>query len=274
MPLARTTATASTAGRAPQERVHGRTGADRRHWRRRLHRWAPRQPPDPRGTPRPRGGLPPLDRWHQLAVEAENLVLDLRLATPATRRSADATAVYNLAADMGGMGFIENNKALCMLSVLINTHLLQAARRHDVDRFFFSSSACVYAGPAAHTGHRAAARGRRLPGRARRRLRMGEALLGAHVPSFHRGLRAVHAGRPVPQRLRAPWHLERRSREGSRCDLPQDRRGEDLRRPRIEIWGDGEQTRSFTYIDDCVAGHADDHGLGHRSPSTSGRARW
>src|SRR5690606_17123564 len=53
--------------------------------------------------------------------------------------------VFNLAADMGGMGFIENNKALCMLSVLINTHMLMAARDAEVERFFFSSSACVYA---------------------------------------------------------------------------------------------------------------------------------
>ena len=57
-----------------------------------------------------------------------------------------AVHVYNLAADMGGMGFIENNKALCMLSVLINTHMLMAAHAHDVDRFLFSSSACVYPG--------------------------------------------------------------------------------------------------------------------------------
>ena len=59
-------------------------------------------------------------------------------------RAAASSEVYNLAADMGGMGFIENNKALCMLSVLINTHLLQAAHEAKVDRFFYSSSACVY----------------------------------------------------------------------------------------------------------------------------------
>ena len=53
--------------------------------------------------------------------------------------------VYNLAADMGGMGFIENNKALCMLTVLINTHLLMAAKKYGVERFFYASSACVYA---------------------------------------------------------------------------------------------------------------------------------
>ena len=71
----------------------------------------------------------PVDEWYQVTPEAENLVLDLRLATPATRRRRGRRTVYNLAADMGGMGFIENNKARCMLSVLINTHMLEAARQ-------------------------------------------------------------------------------------------------------------------------------------------------
>ena len=51
---------------------------------------------------------------------------------------------YQLAADMGGMGFIENNRALCMLSVLINTHMVLAAKEHGLDRYFYASSACVY----------------------------------------------------------------------------------------------------------------------------------
>ena len=57
----------------------------------------------------------------------------------------DTKIIYNLAANMGGMGFIENNKTLCMLSVLINTHLLLAAKKNNAEKFFFSSSACVYA---------------------------------------------------------------------------------------------------------------------------------
>src|SRR5947209_1761746 len=87
----------------------------------------------------------PAGQWHQVCADAENLVLDLRLADACDHALRGATTVYNLAADMGGMGFIEANKARCMLSVLINTHLLQAARTHGVERFFFSSSACVYA---------------------------------------------------------------------------------------------------------------------------------
>src|SRR5688500_17778875 len=78
----------------------------------------------------------PLDESHQVWGEAENLELDLRQPEACDRAVAGADAVYNMAADMGGMGFIEGNKALWTLSVLINTHLLQAAAKHDVERFF------------------------------------------------------------------------------------------------------------------------------------------
>jgi len=87
----------------------------------------------------------PVDDWHWVSPEAENLELDLKLPDACDRAVAGVTVVYNLAADMGGMGFIEANKALCMLSVLINTHLLQSAHKLGVERYFFASSACVYA---------------------------------------------------------------------------------------------------------------------------------
>ena len=87
----------------------------------------------------------PLDEWFQVFADAENLQLDLREKSACEQAVQDAAIVYNLAADMGGMGFIENNKALCMLSVLINTHLLMAAKDAGVQRFFYASSACVYA---------------------------------------------------------------------------------------------------------------------------------
>src|SRR5256886_1315950 len=86
----------------------------------------------------------PFEEWFQMFPEAENLQLDLRDKESCERATADVDLVYNLAADMGGMGFIENNKALCMLSVLINTHLLLAAKEMGVERYFFASSACVY----------------------------------------------------------------------------------------------------------------------------------
>ena len=87
----------------------------------------------------------PIDQWWQLSPLADNRQLDLRLKEHCDQAVNGAETVYNLAADMGGMGFIENNKALCMISVLINTHLLLAAKEQDVRRFFYASSACVYA---------------------------------------------------------------------------------------------------------------------------------
>ena len=87
----------------------------------------------------------PQSEWYQVHPEAENVVADLSLLEHAMAQTEGAGEVYMLAADMGGMGFIENNKALCMLTVLTSTHMLQAARQHEVERYFYSSSACVYA---------------------------------------------------------------------------------------------------------------------------------
>jgi GDP-D-mannose 3',5'-epimerase len=87
--------------------------------------------------------LKPREQWYQESAGVENLVLDLREKELCQNAVRGMDVVFNLAADMGGMGFIENNKALCMLTVLINTHLLLAARDNGVERFFYSSSACV-----------------------------------------------------------------------------------------------------------------------------------
>src|SRR5687768_5340867 len=86
----------------------------------------------------------PLEEWYQVHDGVENVVADLSRLEPARAACKDMQHVYMLAADMGGMGFIENNKALCMLSVLTSTHMLEAAKDAGVDRFFYSSSACVY----------------------------------------------------------------------------------------------------------------------------------
>src|SRR5688500_15568220 len=88
--------------------------------------------------------IKPVEEWYQVFGQAENVVADLKLRENCISACEGVDDVYNLAADMGGMGFIENNKALCMLSVLINTHLLQAAKETGVKRFFYASSACVY----------------------------------------------------------------------------------------------------------------------------------
>ena len=88
--------------------------------------------------------IKPLEEWFQVHADAENLILDLRDLENCRQSANGCDTAYNLAADMGGMGFIENNKALCMISVLINTHLLIACRDAVVRRYFYASSACVY----------------------------------------------------------------------------------------------------------------------------------
>src|SRR6201990_1543026 len=87
----------------------------------------------------------PESEWHQGHSDAENVVADLSLLEDARAQTEGAREVYMLAADMGGMGFIENNKALCMLTVLTSTHLLAGALDIGVERLFFSSAACVCA---------------------------------------------------------------------------------------------------------------------------------
>ena len=125
----------------------------------------------------------PMAEWYQASPEVQNLVLDLKDKESCMKTAQGAEVVFQLAADMGGMGFIENNKALCMLSVLANTHMLMAAREKGVERFFYSSSACVYNGDKQKTPDVIALKGGGcLPGASRRRLWLGKALQRADVP--------------------------------------------------------------------------------------------
>ena len=157
--------------------------------------------------------IKPIDRVVSSAsMTSRTVQLDLRRLEACREAAAGATAVFNLAADMGGMGFIETHKADCMLSVLINTHMLMAARDAGVERFFYASSACVYRADKQNVADvRRSARSRRLSGDAGGRLRLGEAVQRAHVPPLHRGLRAGDASGALPQRLRAARHLRRRA---------------------------------------------------------------
>jgi nucleoside-diphosphate-sugar epimerase len=163
--------------------------------------------------------------------------------------------VYNLAADMGGMGFIENNKCLCMLSVLINTHLLMAARDAGAKRFFYASSACVYAADKqtdpAVTGLKEADAYPAMPedGYGWEKL-FSERMcrhysedfgLVTRVARFHNvyGPEGTYDG----GREKAPAAICRKVIAAKMANKPE-----------IEIWGDGHQTRSFMYIDDCLHG--------------------
>jgi len=197
----------------------------------------------------------PLDDWYQLFSDVENVTADLRNADACEAAVRDADWVYNLAADMGGMGYIENNKASCMLSVLINTHLLQASARHSVERFFFASSACVYAADKQRVADVTALKEedaypaepedgygweKLFSERMCRHFREDSGLY-TRVARYHNvyGPHGTYAG----GREKAPAAICRKVIEAKLSGNHE-----------IEIWGDGEQTRSFTYIDDCLHG--------------------
>jgi nucleoside-diphosphate-sugar epimerase len=199
--------------------------------------------------------LKPLDEWYQQFDDVENLSLDLQVRSNCDEAVDGVQQVFNLAADMGGMGFIENNKALCMLTVLINTHMLMAARDAAVNKFFFASSACVYAADKQTDPHVTALKEEdaypampedgygweKLFSERMCRHFTEDFGLTTSVARYHNvyGPHGTYDG----GREKAPAAI---CRKVIRAKLD----GTD----EIEIWGDGEQTRSFMYIDDCLHG--------------------
>jgi GDP-D-mannose 3',5'-epimerase len=199
--------------------------------------------------------IKPFNEWFQISPEADNLVLDLRNKTNCYRAVNGCNEVFNLAADMGGMGFIEFNKALCMISVLINTYLLLASRDIGIDRYFYSSSACVYnadkqrdpnnlglnesdAYPAmAEDGY---GWEKLFSERMCRHFREDYGLV-TRIARYHNvyGPFGTYKG----GREKAPAAICRKVIEAKQTENHE-----------ITIWGDGKQTRSFMYIDDCING--------------------
>ena len=157
---------------------------------------------------------------------------------------------------MGGMGFIERFRVECLRSILINTHMIEAAYRAGAQRYFFSSSACAYNTELQKDPNVRALEGIRcLPGDGRARLRLGEARQRDVLPGILGGAR--HEDRIARfHNVYGPLrHLGRRPRESAGGDVPQGhRRPRTTNKNDIEIWGDGHQTRSFMYIDDCIKG--------------------
>jgi GDP-D-mannose 3', 5'-epimerase len=197
----------------------------------------------------------PLEGWFRLHEDAENRVLDLSLREAAEDACKGCSEIYNLAADMGGMGFIEGNKAQCMLSVLINTHLLIAARDAGVDRFLYSSSACVYAAGHQRSPDVTALREEdaypaqpedgygweKLFSERMCRHFTDDFGLETRVARYHNVYGPF--GSWTGGREKAPAAICRKVAEAAVSGGRE-----------IEIWGDGKQTRSFMYIDDCVRG--------------------
>jgi nucleoside-diphosphate-sugar epimerase len=199
--------------------------------------------------------IKPFDEWYQRFPEVENLQLDLQDKDACEQALRGAGAVYNLAADMGGMGFIENNRALCMLSVLINTHLLMAAKKFGIERYFYASSACVYradkqtspdvvplteadaypAMPEDGYGWE-----KLFSERMCRHFREDFGVV-TRVARYHNvyGPHGTYDG----GREKAPAAICRKVIQAKLSGKHE-----------IEIWGDGHQTRSFMYITDCLKG--------------------
>lgn len=199
--------------------------------------------------------IKPFDGWYQKFPEVENVKLDLEKKANCEAVCSEIDTVFNFAANMGGMGFIEKNKALCMLSVLINTHLLASAQNKGVKRYFYSSSACVYNADKQKDPNL---------------LSLKEEDAYPAMPEDGYGWEKLFSER-MCRHFREDFGLETRvaryhnvygpfgTWRGGREKVPAAicRKIIDAKlsgKNEIEIWGDGEQTRSFTFIDDCIKG--------------------
>jgi nucleoside-diphosphate-sugar epimerase len=199
--------------------------------------------------------IKPLPEWYQRFDDVENLVLDVSRLDACETATRGAVTVFNLAADMGGMGFIEQNKALCMLTVLINTHMLMAARDAGVERFFYSSSACVYA---AEKQTDAAVQPLREQDAYPAMPEDGygwEKLFSERMCRHFREDFGVQTRVARYHNVYGPYGTYEGGREKAPAAICRKVIAAELSGSgTIEIWGDGEQTRSFTYIDDCLEG--------------------
>jgi nucleoside-diphosphate-sugar epimerase len=199
--------------------------------------------------------IKPFAAWYQRFAGVENVVADLKQRGACDAAVHGAQVVYQLAADMGGMGFIENNKALCMLSVLTNTHMLQAAKDAQVERFFYSSSACVYNADKQVNENVVALREEdAYPA-------MPEDGYGWEKLFSERMCRHFREDFGVATRVaryhnvygpHGTWEGGREKAPAAICRKVIEARA--ARSKRIKIWGSGQQTRSFMYIDDCIVG--------------------
>ncbi|MGA3042260.1 MAG: NAD-dependent epimerase/dehydratase family protein [Bryobacteraceae bacterium] len=197
----------------------------------------------------------PLPEWYQRVPGVECLSLDLSEKHHAIQAVEGAVEVYNLAADMGGMGFIEHFRVECLRSILVNTHLIDAAWRAGARRYFFSSSACAYNTDLQKDPHvRALKESDAYPAMAERGYGWEKLIsemfcqeyweergLETHIARFH-NIYGPH-GTWFGGREKAPAALSRKVIEALDCG-----------KTTIDIWGDGSQTRSFCFIDDCVLG--------------------
>ena len=200
--------------------------------------------------------IKPFDQWYQRFDWADSRQLDLSLKEACEEALDGAVEVYTLAADMGGMGFIENNKTACMLTVLINTHMLMAAQRAGtVKRYFYSSSACAYNTTMQQDPNITALKEEdAYPA-------MAEDGYGWEKLFSERMCRHFREDHGIETRVArfhnvygpfGTWDGGREKAPAAICRKVIA--AQDAGSPSIEIWGDGSQTRRFMYVDDCLEG--------------------
>ncbi|MGB7848100.1 MAG: NAD-dependent epimerase/dehydratase family protein [Candidatus Acidiferrum sp.] len=206
----------------------------------------------------------PLYEWYLHVPGVQNLCLDVSREENCRRICEDAVGVYNLAADMGGMGFIEQFRVECLRSILINTHMIEAAYRAGARRYFFSSSACAYNTQLQQDPNvRALKESDAYPAMAERGYGWEKLMSEMFCQEYwaERGLKTAVARFHNVYGPYGTWDGGREKAPAALCRKVIE--AMDTGQKEITIWGDGNQTRSFMYIDDCVKGidlimHCDD----------------
>ena len=197
----------------------------------------------------------PLYEWYQVTPGVESLCLDLSEKESAIRACEGATEVYNLAADMGGMGFIERFRVECLRSVLVNTHMIEAAYRAGAQRYFFSSSACAYNTDLQKDPNvRALKESDAYPAMSERGYGWEKLISEMFCEEYwaERGMKTAIARFHNVYGPHGTWDGGREKAPAAICRKVIE--AKDSGDHKINIWGDGHQTRSFMYIDECVDG--------------------
>ncbi|MGH7968843.1 MAG: NAD-dependent epimerase/dehydratase family protein, partial [Limisphaerales bacterium] len=206
----------------------------------------------------------PLPEWYQRVPGVECLTLDLSQEENCRRACEGAVEVYNLAADMGGMGFIERFRVECLRSILVNTHMIESAYRAGARRYFFSSSACAYNTQLQQDPKvRALKESDAYPAMAERGYGWEKLMSEMFCQEYwaERGMKTAIARF---HNVYGPWGTWDGGREKAPAAICRKIiECIDTGKNSITIWGDGHQTRSFMYIDDCTKGidmimHCDD----------------
>src|SRR5215216_7539543 len=197
----------------------------------------------------------PVNNWYQQFADVENFCLDLSQSEACDRAVEGAVEVYNLAADMGGMGFIERFRVECMRSSLINTHMLEAAYQAGVNRYFFSSSACAYNTLLQKDPNvRALKESDAYPAMAERGYGWEKLVSEMFCQEYwtERGMKTFIARFHNVYGPFGTWDGGREKAPAAMCRKVVA--AIDKAERSINIWGDGNQTRSFMYIGDCLKG--------------------